>query len=224
VAHSDRTHFGDWPRLLGQSERDWTCSLRVPLVTTDPATSQSTSEVFRFGGAGTVLLIALLLFVGMHPLLLGGVAARLVGGLIVSVILVAGTVAASRSYSLRAIGIGLAIAFGLQAAWLATGNIMIEAALMTGFAVFCLYTAIVILRHVLGFGPLYADRVHGQTEGQHLRDDGALHQRTAELDLVSLAPSYEVVREITRDYSGVQRRMLDPSSSPSAKCSYNRNS
>jgi Ion channel len=28
------------------------------------------------------------------------------------------------------------------------------------FAIFCLCTAIIILRHVLSFGPLYADRVH----------------------------------------------------------------
>ena len=130
-------------------------------MTAGPATSQSSSEVFRFGGAGTVLLISLLLFVGLHPLMLGGVTARLAGGIIVSVILVAGTIAASRSYWLRATGMGLAIAvFCLQAAWLGTGNTGIEAAMMTVFAVFCLYTAIVILRHVLGFGPLYADRVH----------------------------------------------------------------
>jgi hypothetical protein len=127
----------------------------------DPTASQSSAEVVRFGGAGTVLLISLLVFVGLHPLLLGGMAARLAGGLIVSVILVAGTIAASQSYWLRAIGMGLATAaFGLQAAWLTTGNTTVEAVMMAVFAVFCLYTAIVILRHVLGFGPLYADRVH----------------------------------------------------------------
>ena len=32
--------------------------------------------------------------------------------------------------------------------------------MMASFAVFCFYTASVILRHVLSFGPLYADRVH----------------------------------------------------------------
>jgi hypothetical protein len=130
-------------------------------MTADPATSQSSSEVFRFGGAGTVLLISLLLLVGLYPLMLGGVAARLAGSVIVSVILVAGTIAASRSRWLRLIGFVLATAaFGLQAGWLATGNTTIEAAMMAVFAGFCMYTAIVILRHVLGFGPLYADRVH----------------------------------------------------------------
>jgi hypothetical protein len=130
-------------------------------MATDPTASQSSAEVVRFGGAGTVLLISLLLFVGLHPLMMGGTAARLTGGLIVSVILVAGTIAASQSYWLRAAGLALAISvFGLQAAWLVTGNTAIEAAMMAMFAAFCLYTAIVILRHVLGFGPLYADRVH----------------------------------------------------------------
>jgi hypothetical protein len=119
------------------------------------------SEVFRFGGAGTVLLIALLSFVGLHPLMLGGIAARLAGGVIVALILVAGTVAASRSRVQRLISVVLAIlALGLQGAWLATGNTSIEAAMMAVFAAFCLYTALVILRHVLAFGPLYADRVH----------------------------------------------------------------
>ena len=127
----------------------------------EPVASQGSSEVFRFGGAGTVLLISLLLLVGLYPLMLGGVAARVAGSVIVSVILVAGTIAASRSRWLRLIGIVLATAaFCLQAGWLATGNTTIEAAMMGVFAVFCLYTAIVILRHVLAFGPLYADRVH----------------------------------------------------------------
>lgn len=127
----------------------------------DPEELPDRSEVFRFGGAGTVLLLALLTFVGLHPLLLGGIAARLAGGLIVALILVAGTVAASRSRVQRLISLVLAIlTFGLQGTWLATGNTTIEAAMMAVFAGFCLYTALVILRHVLGFGPLYADRVH----------------------------------------------------------------
>jgi hypothetical protein len=121
----------------------------------------SQSEVFRYGGAGTVLLLGLLLYVGLHPLMLGGTASRLLSGAIVGVILVAGTIAASRSKLLRAIGIVLAVAtFGLQAAWLTTGHRMIEATMMGAFAVFCFFTAAVILRHVLSFGPLYADRVH----------------------------------------------------------------
>lgn len=129
-------------------------------MTTNPATSDS-SEVFRFGGAGTVLLVSLLLFVGLHPLMMGGIAARLAGVVIMSVILVAGTIAASRSYSLRVTGFGLAITgFGLQAVWLITGNTAIEAAMMALFSAFFLFTAIIILRHVLAFGPLYADRVH----------------------------------------------------------------
>jgi Ion channel len=127
----------------------------------DPAAIPDRSEVFRFGGAGTVLLIALLSFVGLHPLALGGIGARIAGGLLVALILVAGTVAASRSPVQRLISIVLAIlALGLQGAWLATGNTSIEAAVMAVFALFCLYTALVILRHVLSFGPLYADRVH----------------------------------------------------------------
>jgi hypothetical protein len=121
----------------------------------------SQSEVFRYGGTGTVLLVALLLYVGLHPLVLGGTAARVTGGIIVVVILVAGTMAASRSRHLRAIGVLLAAAtFCFQVAWLTTGNRTVEAAMMASFAIFCFYTAGVILRHVLSFGPLYADRVH----------------------------------------------------------------
>lgn len=126
-----------------------------------PSTGPNKSEVFRYGGSGTVLLISLLLYVGLHPLMLGGITARLIGGAIVAVILFSGTVAASGSAILRAIGIVLAlITFGLQVGWLTTHNTTIEAMMMASFAVFCLYTAIVILRHVLSFGPLYADRVH----------------------------------------------------------------
>lgn len=121
----------------------------------------SQSEVFRYGGSGTVLLLGLLAYVGLQPLMLGGLTARVAGGVIVMVILVSGSVAASRSHLLRGIGIMLAlITFSLQIGWLSTGNTTIEAAMMAMFAVFCLYTAAVILRHVLSFGPLYADRVH----------------------------------------------------------------
>ncbi|HWV54149.1 ion channel [Pseudorhodoplanes sp.] len=124
-------------------------------------TGTSQSEVFRYGGSGTVLLIALLLYVGLHPLVLGGTAARLVGGIIVAVILVAGTMAASRAKRLRVLGIMFAVAtFGFQVAWFLTGSKPVEAAMMATFAVFCFFTAGVILRHVLSFGPLYADRVH----------------------------------------------------------------
>ncbi|MFN3348831.1 ion channel [Pseudorhodoplanes sp.] len=119
------------------------------------------AEVFRYGGTGTVLLVALLLYVALHPLALGGTASRIAGGLIVIVILVSGTIAASRSTILRGIGIALAtVTFCLQVAWLGTGNRTAEAAMMAALAIFCFFTASVILRHVLSFGPLYADRVH----------------------------------------------------------------
>jgi len=121
----------------------------------------SQSEVFRYGGTGTVLLVGLLLYVLLHPLVLGGTAARIAGGIIVAIILVSGTMAASRSRHLRAIGFVLATAtFCFQVAWLVTGDRPLEAAMMASFAVFCFFTAGVILRHVLSFGPLYADRVH----------------------------------------------------------------
>ncbi len=121
----------------------------------------SQSEVFRYGGSGTFLLIALLLYVLFHPLVLGGLIARVAGGFIVVVILVTGTMAASRLRYLRILGSSLAlITFCLQIAWFVTGDRPVEAAMMASFAIFCFYTAAVILRHVLSFGPLYADRVH----------------------------------------------------------------
>jgi len=125
------------------------------------STDQSSSEVFRYGGTGTVLLVALLAYVGLHPLALGGTASRIGGGLIVVVIMVSGTMAASRSALLRSMGIVLAtITFCLQIAWLVTDQRSVEAAMMASFAIFCFFTAVVILRHVLSFGPVYADRVH----------------------------------------------------------------
>jgi len=123
--------------------------------------AQDRSEVIRFGGAGTVLLLSLLAFIGIYPLMLGGVASRLIGSLIFTTILVTGTMTASRSRLQRVISIALAIsAIALQVAWLTTGNILLEAGLMVVFSIFCIYTALVILRHVLAFGPVYADRVH----------------------------------------------------------------
>jgi hypothetical protein len=119
------------------------------------------SEVLRFGGAGTVLLLSLLAFVGLHPLMLGGTAARLVGGTILVMILVAGTMAASRSTTQRAISAVLAVsAFGLHSVSLMSRNTVVEAIAMVVFSAFCLYTALVMLRRVLSFGRLYADRVH----------------------------------------------------------------
>jgi hypothetical protein len=121
----------------------------------------SSSEVFRFGGSGTLLLIGLLLFVGLHPLMLGGFAHRVLGGLIILSILIAGTLAASRSLLHRGISAVLGLlAFAMQIAWLTTRNKDFDIALMGLFAIFCFYTAAIILRHVLSFGPLYADRVH----------------------------------------------------------------
>ncbi len=128
---------------------------------TDTTKSPDHSEILRYGGAGTVLLVALLSFVGLSPLLMGGIVARIVGGTILSVIMVAGTIAASSSRLHRGTSIALAAAgIALQAAWLATGNTAALIALMTVLACFCLMTAVVILRHVLSFGPIYADRVH----------------------------------------------------------------
>jgi hypothetical protein len=40
-------------------------------ITPDPVKSHGDSEIFRFGGFGTVLLISLLAFIGLYPLLLG---------------------------------------------------------------------------------------------------------------------------------------------------------
>jgi len=130
-------------------------------MTIDPVKSQGDSEVFRFGGFGTVLLISLLAFIGLYPLLLGEIAGRLAGGLILAVILVSSAVTASRSRTYQVIGIGLAIvALGLQVAWLETHSRIVEAADAAIFAIFFLYTALLIFRHVLSFGPVYADRVH----------------------------------------------------------------
>ena len=37
---------------------------------------------------------------------------------------------------------------------------IVETIFMAVFAAFCLYTALVILRHVLAFGPVHAETVH----------------------------------------------------------------
>jgi hypothetical protein len=123
--------------------------------------SLSSSEVFRYGGYGTLLLIALMLFVGLYPLMMGGLIARILGMLIVFGILIFGTFVASESRLQWTIcGALVVLSLISQAAWFVTQNSRIEAVMMSLFSIFCLYTAIVILRHVLAFGPLYADRVH----------------------------------------------------------------
>jgi hypothetical protein len=97
-------------------------------MTTDPAKTLGDSEVFRFGGFGTVLLISLLAFIGLYPLLLGEIAGRLAGGLILAAILVSSVFTASRSRTHHVIGIGLAVfALGLQVVWLQTHNRIVEA-------------------------------------------------------------------------------------------------
>ena len=93
--------------------------------------------------------------------MLGEIAGRLAGGTILAVIMVASAVTASKSRTLRTAGVVLAIfAIGLQVEWLNTGNKIIEATDAAVFAIFFLYTALLIFRHVLSFGPVYADRVH----------------------------------------------------------------
>jgi hypothetical protein len=130
-------------------------------MTDDAAKSQGDSEVFRFGGFGTVLLVALLAFIAMYPLMLGNTIARLAGGFILAVILVAGSVTASHSHIFRLIGVALAIVtLVLQVEWMITHSRQLEVGYMAVLAVFLLYTALVIFRHVLSYGPLYADRVH----------------------------------------------------------------
>jgi ion channel len=130
-------------------------------MTPNPVKFQDDSEVFRFGGFGTVLLISLLTFIGLYPLMLGEIAGRLAGGMILAVILVASSITASQSRTLRTTGVVLAIlAIGLQVEWLITDNGIVEAIDAAVFAVFFLYTALLIFRHVLSFGPVYADRVH----------------------------------------------------------------
>jgi len=118
-------------------------------------------EVFRFGGFGTVLLISLLAFIGFYPLMLGAIAGRMAGGIILAAILVSSAVTASRSRTHRIIGIVLAIlTVGLQVEWLETHSRIVEATYVAVLAIFFFYTALIIFRHVLSFGPVYADRVH----------------------------------------------------------------
>jgi hypothetical protein len=127
----------------------------------EPKHSQGDSDIFSFGGAGTVLLISLLAFIGLYPLMLGEMAGRMAGGLILAVIFVAGTITASDSRFHRTISVALAVvALGLQVAWLSTHRTTIEIIFVAMFAAFCLYTALVILRHVLAPGPVYAETVH----------------------------------------------------------------
>jgi hypothetical protein len=140
---------------------DKAISVGAERMSTDLKGSQSSADIFRFGGAGTVLLISLLAFIGLYPLLLGEIAGRIVGGLILAAIFVAGTITASTSRLHRGISIALAIvAIGLQVVWLSTHETTVEFVFVSVFAAFCLYTALVILRHVLAPGPVFADTVH----------------------------------------------------------------
>jgi len=123
--------------------------------------SPGNSDIFSFAGAGTVLLIALVAFIGLYPLMLGEIAGRIAGGLILAMIFVTGAVTASESTVHRSISVALAIlAIGLQAVWLSTHNKTVDTVFIAVFAAFCLYTASVILRRVLSSGPVLADMVH----------------------------------------------------------------
>jgi hypothetical protein len=136
-------------------------SVGVKEMSTESTSSPSNADIFRFGGAGTVLLISLLSFIGLYPLLLGEMAGRIAGGLILAVIFLAGTITASTSRMHRGISIALAIvALGLQVAWLSTHETTVEFIFVAVFAAFCLYTALVILRHVLTPGPVFSGTVH----------------------------------------------------------------
>jgi hypothetical protein len=128
---------------------------------TDPNDPQSNFDIFRFGGAGTVLLVSLVAFIGLYPLLLGEIVGRLAGGIILATIFVTGAVTASQSKIHRNISIAMAfVALGLQAAWLSTHDKTVETVFIAVFGAFCLYTALVILRRVLAPGPVFADTVH----------------------------------------------------------------
>jgi hypothetical protein len=130
-------------------------------MSANPSESQSDLEIFRFGGAGTILLISLVAFIGLYPLMLGETVGRVAGGIILATIFVAGAVTASRSTVHRSISIAMAlVALCLQVAWLSTHDRTIETAFIAVFAVFCLYTALVILRRVLASGPVFVDTVH----------------------------------------------------------------
>lgn len=125
------------------------------------APTGDSSEILRFGGSGTFLLISLLALVGLHPFFLGGTTARIAGGIILATIFVSGTIAASRSLVHRAVSGALAIlALAFQTAWLTTSNVIVGSWMMAALGAFSLYTGFLILRRVLSFGPLYADRVH----------------------------------------------------------------
>ena len=130
-------------------------------MTTNPIKPPGDSEVFRFGGFGTALLLSLLAYIGLYPLMLGDVTGRLAGGLILAVILISGALTATRLRTHRVIGVVLAVlSLCLQVDWLETHNTIVEAIYVGVLATFFLYTALVIFRHVLSFGPVYADRVH----------------------------------------------------------------
>jgi hypothetical protein len=127
----------------------------------DSNSSSASLDIFRFDGAGTILLISLVAFIGLYPLLLGEIVGRIAGGCILAVIFVTGGVTASESTMHRSISFVLAtLAIGLQIAWLSTHNKVIEIVFIAVFAVFCLYTALVILRRVLAPGPVFAGTVH----------------------------------------------------------------
>jgi hypothetical protein len=87
----------------------------------DPKDFQGNSDIFSFAGAGTVLLIALVAFIGLYPLMLGEIAGRIAGGSILAMLFVTGAITASKSTVHRSISVALAIlALALQAVWLST--------------------------------------------------------------------------------------------------------
>src|ERR1700688_3638257 len=111
--------------LAKAASADWHLMEGQDTMTSDPVKSEGDSEVFRFGGFGTILLISLLAFIGLYPLLWGEVAGTLARGLILAGNLVSSAVTATRSRAHRIDGVILAIVVrGLQIGWLESHNIV----------------------------------------------------------------------------------------------------
>jgi hypothetical protein len=130
----------------------------VQRAETDPDLAQ----VVTGHGPCTYLLLALLGLILVYPYLTGGIASRVVLGLLYAAVLLGGAFAIERSPRLFVFGLGLG-ALGIAAQWtyLATELRLAGLAAAFVYVLFLLLTIGEVLRYILTKGPITADKLHG---------------------------------------------------------------
>ena len=124
------------------------------------------AEIVTGHGPCTYLLLSLLALILVYPYLGGGIASRIILGLLYSLVLLIGACTVDRGRPASLLGFGLALAgVALQWAWLVTLSPDIGRLLLLVYAAFLILTIVEVLRYILKKGPITADKLHGALAG-----------------------------------------------------------